>query len=86
MADKNQSSSHGEIIFIAIVGILLLVKAIDKLWFWMKVSPRHFLIVTGPLILVLIPVSRILWMKFKKTRDKNIFEKTITAKTDDSVL
>lgn len=86
MADKNQSSSHGEIIFIAIVGILLLVKAIDKLWFWMKVSPRHFLIVTGPLILVLIPVSRILWMKFKKTRDKNIFEKTITAKTDDSVF
>ena len=42
MADKDQSSSHGEKTIIAIVGILLLVKAIDKAWIWMKLSPRHF--------------------------------------------
>jgi hypothetical protein len=86
MADKDQSSSHGEKTIIAIVGILLLVKAIDKAWFWMMLSPRHFLIVTGPLVLALIPVSRILWTKVKKTREKNLFEKTITAKVDDSVF
>lgn len=86
MADKDQSAPHGEITILAIVGILLLVKAIDKLWFWMKVSPRHFLIVMGPLILVLIPVGRFLWTKLKKSRDKNLFDKTITAKTDDSVF
>lgn len=86
MADKDQSSSHGEKAIIAIVGILLLVKAIDKAWIWMKLSPRHFLMVAGPLVLALIPVGRILWMKFKKARDKNHFEKTITAKVDDSVF
>ncbi len=86
MADKDQSSSHGEKTIIAIVGILLLVKAIDKAWIWMKLSPRHFLMVAGPLVLALIPVGRILWMKFKKARDKNLFEKTITAKVDDSVF
>ena len=86
MADKDQSSSHGEMTIISIVGLLVLVKAIDKLWFWMKLSPRHFLIVTGPLVLFLIPVGRILWTKFKKTRDKNIFEKSITAKAEDSVF
>lgn len=86
MADKDQSSSHGEKTIIAIVGILLLVKTIDKAWIWMKLSPRHFLMVAGPLVLALIPVGRILWMKFKKARDKNLFEKTITAKVDDSVF
>lgn len=86
MADKDQSSSHGEKTIIAIVGILLLLKAIDKMWIWMKLSPRHYLMVAGPLVLALIPVCRILWTKFKKTRDKNLFEKTITAKVDDSVF
>lgn len=86
MADKDQSSSHGEKTIIAIVGILLLVKAIDKAWKWMKLSPRHFLMMAGLLVLALIPVGRILWMKFKKARDKNLFEKTITAKVEDSVF
>lgn len=86
MADKEQSSSHGEKTIIAIVGIFLLVKAFDKMWAWMKLSPRHFLMVSGPLVLALIPLGRILWAKFKKTRDKNLFEKTITAKVDDSVF
>jgi len=86
MADKDQSSSHGEKTIIAIVGILLLVKAIDKAWSWMMLSPRHFLMVTGPLVLALIPVSRIIWTKVKKTREKNLFEKTITAKVNDSVF
>lgn len=86
MADKDQSSSHGEKTIIFIVGILLLVKAIDKAWIWMKLSPRHFLMAAGPLALTLVPVARILLTKFKKTRDKNLFEKTITAKVDDSVF
>lgn len=86
MEDKNQNAGGSERIFIAIVGILLLVKAIDKLWIWMTESPRHFLMVLGPLFLLLIPLSRIAWLKFKKTRDKNLFEKQITANDKDSVF
>lgn len=85
MADKAQASSHGEQTFFAVMGILFLMKVSENLWMWMKVSPRHLFMVIGPILLVLIPVGRYLWVKVKKTRDKNLFEKTITAKVDDSV-
>ncbi len=86
MVDKDHSSSQGEIILIAIVGIFLVIKAIDKLWFWMNLSLHHFFIVTGFFILGLIPLMRILWIKLNKSRVKNLFDKTITAKVEDSVF
>lgn len=86
MGDKGNPSSHGEKVLFAVMGVLLLVKIIDSAMSWMKESPRHFLIVTGPLLLILIPVGRILWTKIQKNREKNLFEKSITAKVDDSVF
>lgn len=71
-----------------IIGGLILIfflKGLERLWNWMQ-SPRHFALVVGFLILIMIPVGRILWNKIKNNREKNVFEKAITAKVDDSVF
>ena len=85
MEDKNNSISHGERIILAGLILLFVVKGIERLWSWMQ-SPRHFILVAGLLLLVLIPVGKILWDKIKKKREKTLFEKTITAQIDDSVF
>lgn len=86
MGDKGQPSSHGEKVLIAMIGTLLPVKGLESVWIWMKESPRHFIMVAGPLFLILIPALRILWVKIKKNSEKNFFEETITAKAPDSVF
>lgn len=85
MEDKGTSFSSGERIILGGLILLFLVKALERLWGWMQ-SPRHFALVAGVLILILIPVVRILWTKIQKTREKNIFEKSITSKAEDSVF
>lgn len=86
MEDKEMPLSSGERIIIGGLVLLSIVKGLNLVWTWMKQSPRHFALVAGPLILVLIPLVRILWQKVQKNREKNIFEKTITAKDEDSVF
>lgn len=86
MEDKNGSLSHGERVLFTVIGVLLLVKGLDLAWEWMNQSLRHFVLVLGPLILVLIPVGRILWRKVQKNRERNLFEKTITGQVEDSVF
>lgn len=86
MGDKNSPSSNGETTFIAIIGLFLLVKILDSFWLWSNKSPRNLLMVMGFLIVIMIPFGRILWVKIKKKRDQNIFSKSITAKSEDSVF
>ncbi|MBS1958982.1 MAG: TraM recognition domain-containing protein [Bdellovibrionales bacterium] len=86
MGDKGNPSSHGEKILMAIIGLLLLARGLDSLWVWMKESSRHFLLVTGLILLISIPLGRILWRKIQKNREKNLLEKNITAKVPDSVF
>ncbi len=86
MGDKNSPSSNGETTFIAIIGLLLLVKILDSFWLWSNQSPRNLLIVMGLLIVIMISFGRILWVKIKKKRDQNLFSKSITAKSEDSVF
>lgn len=86
MDDKNSPSSNGETTFIAIIGLFLLVKILDSFWLWSNKSPRNLLIVMGLLIVIMIPFGRILWVKIKKKRDQNLFSKSITAKSEDSVF
>ena len=85
MEDKSSPISHGEGIIIGGLILLFVVKGVEHLWSWMQ-SPRHFILVAGLLFLVLVPVGKILWNKIKKKRDMTLFEKTITAKVDDSVF
>lgn len=86
MGDKNNPSSNGEITFIAIIGLFLLVKILDSFWLWSNKSPRNLLMIMGLLIVIMIPFGRILWVKIKKKRDQNLFSKSITAKSEDSVF
>ncbi len=86
MGDKNSPPSNGETTFIAIIGLFLLVKILDSFWLWSNKSPRNLLMVMGLLILIMIPFGRILWVKIKKKRDENLFSKSITAKSEDSVF
>jgi len=86
MGDKNSPSSNGETTFIAIIGLFLLVKTLDSFWLWSNKSPRNLLMVMGLLIVIMIPFGRILWVKIKKKRDQNLFSKSITAKSEDSVF
>lgn len=86
MGDKNSPSSNGETTFIAIIGLFLLVKILDSFWLWSNKSPRNLLMVMGLLIVIMIPFGRILWVKIKKKRDQNLFSKSITAKSEDSVF
>lgn len=86
MGDKNSPPSNGETTFIAIIGLFLLVKILDSFWLWSNKSPRNLFMVMGLLILIMIPFGRILWMKIKKKRDQNLFSKSITAKSEDSVF
>ncbi|MFN3453801.1 MAG: type IV secretory system conjugative DNA transfer family protein [Pseudobdellovibrio sp.] len=86
MGDKNSPSSNGETTFIAIIGLFLLVKILDSFWLWTNKSNRNLLIVMGLLIVIMIPVGRMIWIKIKKKRDQNIFSKSITAKSEDSVF
>lgn len=86
MGDKNSPSSNGETTFIAIIGLFLLVKILDSFWLWSNKSPRNLLMVMGLLIVIMIPFGRILWVKIKKKRDQNLFSKSITANSEDSVF
>ena len=86
MGDKNSPSSNGETTFIAIIGLFLLVKILDSFWLWSNKSPRNLLMIMGLLIVIMIPFGRILWVKIKKKRDQNLFSKSITAKSEDSVF
>lgn len=86
MGDKNSPSSNGETTFIAIIGLFLIVKILDSFWLWTNKSPRNLSMVIGLLTVIMIPVGRILWIKIKKKRDQNLFSKSITAKSEDSVF
>lgn len=86
MGDKNSPSSNSETTFIAIIGLFLLIKILDSFLLWSNKSPRNLLMVMGLLIVIMIPLGRILWVKVKKKRDQNIFSKSITAKSEDSVF
>lgn len=85
MEDKGTPFSGGERIIIGGLILLFIVKGIERLWDWMD-SPRHFLLVAGPLILILIPLGRILWVKISKNRELREFEKSITAQVEDSAF
>jgi type IV secretory pathway TraG/TraD family ATPase VirD4 len=84
MEDKTNFSGFDRIIIGGLI-LLLAVKGIQRLWIWMH-SPRHFAIVVGLLLIVLVPIIHILWNKIKKNREKNLFEKEITSKVNDSVF
>lgn len=86
MGNKNSPSPNGETTFIAIIGLFLLVKILDSFWLWSNKSSRNLLMVMGLLIVIMIPLGRILWVKIKKKRDQNLFSKSITAKSEDSVF
>jgi type IV secretory pathway TraG/TraD family ATPase VirD4 len=85
MDNKETPFSGLEKIIIGGLILLFITKGLERLWSWMQ-SPRHFALVVGPLILIMIPIGRILWNKIQKNSEKNEFEKTITAKVDDSVF
>lgn len=85
MEDKGTPFSGGERIIIGGLILLFIVKGIERLWDWMD-SPRHFTLVVGPLILILIPLGRILWVKISKNRELREFEKSITAQVEDSAF
>lgn len=81
MGDKN---GNERILLFGLV-LLFLAKGLSNLWSWME-SPRHFALVMGPLILILIPLGCMLCDKVIKAREKNQFEKSITGKVEDSVF
>jgi len=57
MDNKETPFSGIEKIIIGGLILLFIVKGLERLWNWMQ-SPRHFALVVGPLILILIPVCR----------------------------
>lgn len=85
MEDKGQPLSSLERVIIGGLILIIIMKGFERLWGWM-LSPRHFALVTGLLLLPSIPLGRILWKKVQKTREKNLFEKAITANVLDSVF
>jgi type IV secretory pathway TraG/TraD family ATPase VirD4 len=84
MEDKANFSGFDRIIIGGLI-LLFAVKGIERLWTWMH-THRYFAIVVGFMFMILIPTARILWNKIKKNREKNLFEKEITSKVDDSVF
>lgn len=85
MEDKAQPFSGVERIIIAGLILLFILNGIERFWGWIQ-TPRHFALVAGLLLLAFILIGRIIWEKIKKILEKNIFEKAITAKVDDSVF
>ncbi len=85
MDDKNKPSSGGERIIFGGLILLFLFKTSERFALWIQ-SPGHLMLMAGPTLLILIPLGGILWKKVKKARDKNLFEKSITEKIDDSVF
>lgn len=85
MGDKGSPSSYGEGIIIGGLILLFVVKGAEQLWNWMQ-TPRHFLMVAGSFLLILVFVGKILWDRIKKKRERILFEKSITAQIEDSAF
>lgn len=85
MGDKEISLTGIERIIIGGLILLFIIKGIEQVWGWMS-TPRHFLIVGGILMLVLIPLTHIVWVKVSKANERKAHEKSITAKVEDSVF
>lgn len=82
---EDKPTGNGERILFGTLILLFAIKVIDKAWEWTWATPRHLYIVVGSLTLILIPALIWLVMKILKLRGKNLYERSITAKTDDSV-
>jgi hypothetical protein len=85
MDDKSNTSTVGEQILLGASILFFLLKSYERFIVWIQI-PRHLALVVGILILVIIPLTVILWKKIMKLRDKNLFERSVTEKVDDSVF
>lgn len=86
MDDKNNQSLEGERIILGGLILLFLFKTYERFTIWFWASTRHQLLVAGLSLMILIPLSGILWKSIKKIRDKNLFEKSVIEKVDESVF
>lgn len=85
MADETQGLQGSDRIIIAILGFAFIIKFHEWFMAWVEVR-RHQFLLAGLLLIVGIPCGIYLWYKLAKIRDKNLFEKSVTAKEDDSVF
>jgi type IV secretory pathway TraG/TraD family ATPase VirD4 len=85
MADESQGLQGSDRIIIAILGFVFIIKFHEWFMAWVEVR-RHQFLLAGLLLIVGIPVGIYLWYKLAKIKDKNLFEKSVTAKEDDSVF
>lgn len=84
MADKGNSSTTNETALFIGIGLLFICYLLDKVKVWLF-RPANLLPGIGITLVLLIPGLTYLWMKFAKIREKNKYEKSITAKEDGSV-
>jgi len=85
MADESQGFQGSDRIVIAFLGFVFIIKFHEWFMAWVEVR-RHQFLLAGVLLIVGIPVGIYLWYKLEKIKDKNLFEKSVTAKEDDSVF
>lgn len=86
MDDKNNPSLEGERIIFGGLILLFLFKIYERFTIWFWASTRHQLLVAGLSLMILIPLGGFFWKRIKKIRDKNLFEKSVIERVDESVF
>ena len=85
MDNETQGFQGSDKTIIAFLGFVFIIKFHEWFMAWVEVR-RHQFLLAGLLLMVAIPAGIYLWFKLVKIRDKNIYEKSVTAKVDDSVF
>lgn len=85
MGDKDSSSLGAERLVIGGLALLFIWKVLERFWNWLQ-SPRHLALAVVIALIPLVPISRIVWVRLRKLREKYVFERLITAKVEDSVF
>ena len=83
--ENKQSTSQFEMLVIGGLGLLFLSHLWDMFLAWLKQPKHYFIFVTYSLLAFALLVV-FLWFKTKATRERNRVEKSVLAKTDDSVF
>lgn len=85
MGDKDGSGLGAERLVIGGLVILFIGKVLERFWNWLQ-TPRHLALAVVIALIPLIPISRIVWVRLRKLREKCVFERSITSKVEDSVF
>jgi len=83
--ENKQPLGQMELLILMFFGFFLLDKIFQKIILWLR-NPNHYWMLMGGIALVVILLLIFLWPKIMAIRNKNIVERKILEKTDDSVF